>query len=199
MIPAMRATVLLALLLASCGRPSLDADLARMRAEIEALERELPADSPLWITEGENAFARHLDDRTARVPDFIYNHVLSKIAKSRAADLEAQVQGDFDAVAALKDPDAARGRFWKLRGVIGSLRSQGADADAGVREVQAGLVWINEVPVLFHLAEKPEIVRLGEDVVELSGVFVKILQQRTRSGGTVEAPFFLAKSLRKYY
>src|SRR5436189_2744566 len=92
-------------LLASCSRYGLESDMSGLRADIEKLQRDVPPDAPLWIADGDNAFARHLEDGTPRVPDFIYNHILAKLAKAADADLDAQAKGDFDLDACRRDPD----------------------------------------------------------------------------------------------
>ena len=42
-------------------------------------------------------------------------------------------------------------------------------------------------------------VYLGSDEVEFTGVFVKVLGYPKPGEPTVSAPFFMARSLRKYY
>ncbi len=185
-------------LLSSCAA-DLHSELAGLRAEIDQLERTVPPEAPLWISEGENAFPPFLDDHTARVPDFIYNHVLGKVAKMSTEEIDALTKGDFNLDECLKDPGAFRGRFYRVRGTIGILRAQPCDSDSGLREVHAGLVWNDQRPSAFHAAVKPEVLYLHSDLVEFTGIFLKILRFTTKEGTVVDAPFFLAKSVRKYY
>ena len=74
-----------------------------------------------------------------------------------------------------------------------------SDPRAGTREIHAATLWIGETPVLVHVLQKPDVMVLGTDSVECSGLFLKILTQHGKDGSVVNAPFFLAKSLRKYY
>jgi hypothetical protein len=192
---------LLALLLCvvSCSSGDLHAEMADLRAEIEQLQRDVPPEAPLWVTEGESAFPKFLDDYTSRVPDFIYNHILGKLAKGTGAEIDAMAKGDFNYDACFKDPDAMRGKFLHVRGLVGVLKAQPCDPASGLREVHAGLAWDERRPILFHVVEKPEILFLHQDLVEFSGIFLKILRYTTKEGTVVDAPFFLAKIVRKYY
>ncbi len=199
MVTGMRAIRFMLLLLASCSTGDLHGDMAELRADIERMERDLPPEAPLWIADGDNAFAKHLDDFTSRVPDFIYNHIISKLSKGTDAEFSALAKSDFDYAACLKEPDLQRGTFVHVRAIIGAIKSQPCDPASGVREVHAGLAWDNHRPVFFHLVDKPEVLTLHQDLIEFSGVFVKILRYNTKDGTVIDAPFFLAKCAHKYY
>jgi hypothetical protein len=187
------------LAIVSCTSYGLEHEMADLRAEIQALERDIPPEAPLWVTEGDNAFERHLEDYTARVPDFIYNHIVEKLATGTDREFAGLAKGEFDVEACFGDPAKHRGQFWRARGKIATLKAQTADAASGVREMHSGLVWNGDRPILFHCVEKPEVLMLHEDFVEFVGVFVKIIRYHTKDGTPIDAPFFLAKTLRKYY
>ena len=197
-----RALALLSLLaLASCGQPGLKGQIAGLRAEIQALEREsVTPDSPLWPDQGENAFNRYIEDYTPRIPDFIYNHVFSKLSTMKDADLDALVQPKTVLEDLIDNPTPARGKLWRVSGRIGHLAPQRAiETSTKSREVFAGTLFVGEKPVHFHVVNKPDVVYLGSDQVELIGVFIKVLGYPKTGEPTVSAPFFMARSLRKYY
>lgn len=198
----MRAALSLILpLLAGCFRPTLESELGNLRAEIEDLERSVPPEAPLWIYDGESAFDPFIEDRSSRVPDFIYNHLVRKLAGWKAAEFEREAEGRFDIDDALRRPEAFRGRIWTVSGTVAAMKplphrdSRLPDRDA----VYQGAVFSGRQPILFHLVEKPDVVYLGSDDVEFTGVFVMLLGYRARDGEDRSAPFFVAKSLRKYY
>ena len=197
-----RALALLGLLaLASCGQPGLKGQIAGLRAEIQALEREsVTPDSPLWPDQGENAFNRYIEDYTPRIPDFIYNHVLAKLSTMKDADLDALVQPKTALEDLTDNPTPARGKLWRVSGRIGHLAPQRAiETSTKSREVFAGTLFVGDKPVHFHVVNKPDVVYLGSDQVELIGVFIKVLGYPKTGEPTVTAPFFMARSLRKYY
>jgi hypothetical protein len=192
---------LLAAALASCGPRGMQGQLAEIRAEIQLLERSIPPESPLWPNDGENAFNKFVEDYTPRIPDFIYNHVIGKLSAMTDSQVEAMAQPGLSLESVTADPAAHRGRILRVTGHIASLTSQRYEVEVGKarREVFQGALFIGEKPILFHLATKPDVVYLGSDTVDFSGVFVKILTYPSPSGKTVSAPFFLARSLRKFY
>ena len=184
---------------AGCSTGDLSSDMAGLRTEIEQLQRDIPPEAPLWISEGENAFPKFLDDHSPRVPDFVYNHIVTKLVKGSAASFDSQAAGDFAYDACMGDPSAFRGKFWRVRMTIGVLRAQQVNPETGATDVHTGLGWINRLPVVFHCVEKPEVLRLHDDIIEFTGLFLKIHRFTAKDGSVVDAPLFLAKVVRKYY
>ena len=195
------ALALAAAALASCGPRGMHGQLAEIRAEIEMLERSIPGEAPLWPNQGENAFNPFVEDYTPRIPDFIYNHVIAKLTAMTDAEIESLSKPGLTLEAVTADPAAHRGQILRVTGHIASLTSQRYEVESGKprREVFQGALYVGDRPILFHLAAKPDVVYLGSDTVDFAGVFVKILTYPSASGKTVSAPFFLAKSLRKFY
>ncbi|HEU4338613.1 MAG TPA: hypothetical protein VFS19_00975 [Planctomycetota bacterium] len=198
-----RTTALLALLaVVSCGKPGLRGHIDELRAEIQALEKEsVSADAPLWPDQGENAFNPYIEDYTPRIPDFIYNHVTSKLRTMKDPDIDAMAQPKTDFPALIANPTTARGKLYRVSGRIGHLapERQAGETISKSREVFAGTLFNGEQPVHFHVVHKPDVVYLGSDEVEFVGVFVKVLGYPKPGEPTVSAPFFIAKTLRKYY
>jgi hypothetical protein len=191
------------LLLAACGKPGLRGQIDQLRAEIQELEREsVSPQAPLWPDQGEGAFNRYIEDFTPRIPDFIYNHVATKLVAMTDAELNglAQPKGDIQAI--LAKPGDSRGKLWRVSGRIGHLAPERASVDTAsktTREVYVGTLFSGDQPVHFHVLQKPDVVYLGSDEVDFVGVFVKVLGYPKPGEETVSAPFFMARSLRKYY
>lgn len=196
----MRLLALLAGPVALGACSSVRSDLAAVRLEIVELERRLPAESPLWISEGPDRFDAFLEDRTDHVPAHIYAHLLRKLHALPPAEVEALSAGDFDFASCLENPSAFRGKVWRVRGVAADLRPEPVrDSLSPVPRVFAGLLVDEEGrPAVFHVVRKPDVVTLREDVVETAAVFVKIVEVSTRSGERVPAPFFIGQTLRRY-
>lgn len=187
------------LLLGGCSY-SLDDELLDVRAEIARLEKTIPPEAPIWISEGPDSFDRVIDDGSGRVPDYIYGHILKKLNAMKPEEVDSLSRGDFDRTRCLTDPDAFRGRFWRVRGTIGDLRAEDSpDPRGAVRRVYSGILFDGRTrPILFHVLQKPEVLTLREDTVETRAIFVKLIEYTTRSGRRVTAPFLIGKNLRRY-
>jgi hypothetical protein len=202
MNPRIALLAAVALSLASCSRqPGLHGHIADLRAEIQDLEREVSMQEPLWPDQGESAFNRYIEDYTPRIPDFIYNNVSAKLAAMTDAEFDAAVQPATDLKQIIADPTPARGKLWRVTGRIGHLATERATltGTTKTREVFAGTLFAGDQPVHFHVILKPDVVYLGSDEVDFIGVFVKVLGYPKPGEPTPSAPFFMAKSLRKYY
>lgn len=189
------------LALASCGQPGLRGPLAELRAEIQELEGSIPPEAPLWPDQGDTAFNKYVEDYTPRIPDFIYNHVSSKLAAMTEADFDAAVQPKFDLEEIIANPVPHRGKLYRVSGRIGHIapERQKVEGTNKIREVFAGTLFIGEQPVHFHVVLKPDVLYLGTDEVDFIGVFIKVLGYPKPGEPAVSAPFFMARSVRKYY
>ena len=182
----------LLLVLAGCA-PSLRSDLGEIRAQRIEMEETvtLAEDAPLWSP----SFEKYITDEDAFVPGFLYDHLLGKLCRLKKSEIRSRTEEGFDP----DEPEKNRGRFFRISGGIARIwpeaipgsRSPLTRVFAGILYTEAGF------PVLFHLAEKPEVLELGEDFVELDGLFLKTMIFRGAGGKTLVAPFFLAKTLRK--
>jgi hypothetical protein len=186
------------LLLSGCAY-SLQDDLAETRLRIRELERSIPPESPLWIAEGPDRFDAFIQDDTAEVPEHVHHHVLWTLSRSDPAEAERASAGRFDFEACRRDPAAFRGRFWRVEGLVGDLRPEPVPhprrplpgAHAGALFDDAGRI------LLFHLAEKPEVLTLRVDHAALTGLFVQWVSYTSRSGRPVSAPFFIGPVMRR--
>ena len=188
------------LLLPGCARTVRD-DLADLRAERSRLEERLRVSehSPIWVSEGDHAFERFLRDDDSEIPSFIYDHVLRKLAAQGDSAIRAATREGFDPAACLASPASFRGAFWRVSGMISRFWIQKiADPDCPASQVYAGVFYPDYGdPVFFHLLEKPDILELGADTVEIDGLFLKVVTFRSPGGRVLTAPFFMAKTLRR--
>lgn len=192
-----RLSAALALLLDGSCSYSLEVATETVRAERVALEKSLPADAPLWVSEGPDRFDPYLDDHSFRIPDFIYLHLVRKLHALTPAETDALSQGDLDVAAALKEPARFRGRVWRSSGLIAELHTEPV-GDRAVPRAHAGIFFTGKMqPVIFHVIEKPDVLTLREDHVETRGIFVKLIEYPTKAGGTAVAPLIVGKTLRR--
>jgi len=177
---------------------SLDGEIDGLRAEIVDIERKVPAEAPLWIFDGPDRFDQWVDDRSPRVPDFLYLHLVRKLHAMDVREMDAQA-GAFDPEAAIQDPGRYRGRFWRIEGLVAELHAEPIrDPKSPVTMVHAGVFFDPaRRPVLFHVVQKPDVLRLREDTVETTALFLKNVEYLSRSGRRVTAPLFIGKLLRR--
>jgi hypothetical protein len=178
----------------------LQSDISDARAEITDLQRRIPPESPLWIFEGPDRFDAFLPDYDPGVPEFLYHHLLRRLSAMPDAEIDGLSKGDFDFDGCSRDPALFRGKIWRVHGVIGEFHAeQIADPKHPVQLAHAGVFFDSSLrPFLFHVAQKPDVLTLRQDVVETRAIFVKWIEYKTRSGKTVTAPFFIGKALRRY-
>jgi hypothetical protein len=202
--------LLILLALAGC-RPSLYSELERIRAEIKMLEsdqRIVPDDAPIWVSQAEaekhpeldkdDAFEKHIQDHTPTVPDFVYNHVMGRLKDTSDDVLRKMSAGDFPHDAALIDPAPFRGRLWRVVGVAVNLRHEKQPEGTAIPESYSGAAYAKGGQlILFHVIEKPDVLYLDQDTVEMVGVFVKLISVGPPNN-RVSAPLFFARSLRKF-
>lgn len=188
---------LLMLGLASCRESHLQGDLDVLRREIKELESQIPPEAPIWI----DAFDRVIEDDGADVPDPIYRHVARHLATMTDDEITNQSQGLFPVKEALENPSGFRGKFWKVRGTITRFWPLDAElAEGKITKVFAGILFHQDTKqVGVHVMNKPELIYSKEDVVEFDGLFLKVMEFETKAGGTMRLPFFMARSLRKFY
>ena len=198
-IPLVRILTLTLAGLAGCSY-SLDRDIVNARAEIVDLQRKIPPESPLWIFEGPDRFDSFLTDYDLGVPDFLYHHLLRRLHAMSDAEVDGLVKGDFNLEECSRDPGSFRGKIWRIHGMIGELHAeQITDAKHPVKLAHAGVFFDSATrPLLFHVVQKPDVLTLREDLVEVRAIFVKWIEYKTKSGRLVTAPFFIGKSLRRY-
>jgi hypothetical protein len=177
------------LILINCS-PSFDEELRVERVQNEKIT-PIKTETPLWTAE----FGKEIFDGDTYLPSHIYDHILGKLHKLSHKAIRKRTLEGFHP----DNPPHSRGKFWRISGVIARIWPEEIpDSHSPLSRVFAGILYTEEgLPVLFHLSEKPRVLELGEDVVELDGLFLKQMRFRGANGETIIAPFFLAKSLRK--
>ena len=199
-VAIVRAALIVVLPLLGACSYSLRSDIEGARAEIFDLQKKIPPESPLWIFEGPDKFDSFLPDYDPGVPDFLYHHVLRRLNAMSDAEIEGMVKGKFDLDECSRDPHLFRGKIWRVHGLIGELHAEPVtDPKHPVKMAHAGVFFdASSRPFLFHVAQKPEVLTLREDVVETCAIFVKWIEYKSKSGKLVTAPFFIGKTLRRY-
>jgi hypothetical protein len=98
----------------------------------------------------------------------------------------------------LKDPAAFRGRFVRLRGVVGHVGALKLDEkidgrDEAYRGQASGPD--GEQRVIFDILDRPPAVRRALDEVEIDGVFYRTVRFETKKGTVAEVPWIVARKI----
>ena len=135
----------------------------------------------------------------AEVPAFVYDHILAKLRDRTAESIRAETGEGFDPEKCVASPSAFRGKFWRVTGRIMRIWPEEVTGSAPpVPRIFAGIFFPDGGwPVYFHVIEKPDILELRSDTVEIDGLFVKVIVHQASSGRTVTTPFLIAKSMRR--
>ena len=186
----MKHVTLLPLLLLSCGAETFQNELRTERIEIREAS-SIKQNSPLWS----ETFEKEIFDGDTYLPRHIHDHILTKLHAMDSKVIRKKTREGFHP----DRPDESRGKFWRISGVIARIWPEEIpDSRSPLPRIFAGILYTDQgEPVLFHLTEKPHVLELGEDTVEIDGLFLKEMKFQRASGKTITAPFFLAKSLRK--
>jgi len=122
--------------------------------------------------------------------------ILEQLARFDPADLTARAKESFDITAALADPRAYQGRFFRRRGLLVGLEAVRLRTPIFEHEdiYRATLTDLRD-GVVVDMLEAPPKLELGRDVVDVEGVFYRTVRYENRDGKPYEAPYFIAGSM----
>jgi hypothetical protein len=187
-----------------------DAFEAVLPSEPAALEAEAPADQESEVQalsarqgrleslyEGALIGAKDAEDFT-ETPG--YRRLLEILARYSEEDLRARAGRRLDVAAALADPDAWRGEIVRVRALIVQRRAVRLARPLG-EHVDTFRAFLTEADgtegVVVDFLEPPPPLEPKEDVVEVEGVFFRTVRYENKKGEYVEAPYLIARGLRR--
>ncbi len=140
-------------------------------------------------------------DRTDFAEGASYLRLLHHVHAMPPADFSSRVTGRLDPVGALADPDLWRGEFVRMRGLLGGMSAiKLRDADPDLQDVYRGYVGQpdgTEV-VLFDSVEPPPDVTVKRDVLDIEGIFYRVVRYENTKGEMREAPYLIVRNLSVY-
>lgn len=163
-------------------------------------ERESSPRRKAFLSEFERLTLEGIEDQRMPLEKEPFMFLLRKVAGTDAEDLESFVDSrigyDHFAVA----PDRCRGYVAKFVGTLMRVSRSSVDVSgAGLEQVWEGQVvdrfyhWYS-----FYVIDKPEGFVARSDVVELTGVFYKIIVYETQAGGFKATPLIIARHLKHH-
>lgn len=131
-----------------------------------------------------------------------YYDVLEKLASLTPAEVTSAVSPSIKwEHYYLQDATEARGAFVKAYGRLFLFERRGGlyENAAGLDHIWAGCIVDNRSRThIFHLVGEPDWQpKVRDDVVEIEGVFLKVIKYKNVQGQTAYAPFILARNIRK--
>ncbi len=129
-------------------------------------------------------------DNSATMKDIVYEKLMTK-----AQDIEKEAAEELDYSSALNEPDKNHGKVFKIQGlVIKFWPVKFAD-----KTLYSALIFTKDhQPLLVHILKKPDVIYLKEDIVQGKAFFVKTIDFQTTIGD-MKIPFFMAKTVAKYF
>ena len=212
-----RATAVLAVALlwtaSATGAPARQ-EPAQQEPAQESAAPESAAQQPVQVTEDPRArlstlFEGHLLD-TKNGQDFVetqgYRRLLETLQNFSPQEVDARIEADLSFEEVMKDPDAWRGRFVRARGLLAGYEAvrqrepigRNVDVYRGAvttRWPGRGAEWNASEGVVFDLLEPPAERIESQTLVDVEGIFYRTVRYENKEGGTVEAPYVLARTL----
>lgn len=180
-------------LLLGCRDYSWRPEAEKMKVDADRIL--IPSDAPIYMDE----FKSLLADYAPIKPSLAYFHILNKLSSMSDKDIASSTANGFSWVRCTTEPAEYRGKFFIVRGTIANIEPFPLAGTAStVQEIHQGVLYMKDYsPVIFHVIDKPDPLYLGEDSVQLEGIFINLMRQKTVSG-EISVPFFMAKRLKRY-
>jgi hypothetical protein len=127
-----------------------------------------------------------------------FRTLLRSIANHRAEEIHERATETLDYAAAMRDPDAYRGRFVRARGLMAGMHTEKLTTPMlGITDVYRGFLTDaeGEQGVAFDLTTPPPAYEMRREAVDIEGVFYRTVRYETASGRVVEVPYVVARNL----
>lgn len=129
-----------------------------------------------------------------------YCRLLQIVRDTPPDEFAAHVTRHLDYAAAMRDPDAWRGEYVWIRGVIAQMYTVKLRRPLfGITDVYQGILTEGDgtEAVFFDLPEPPPAFKMEpREAVDVQGVFYRTVRYESKDGKMLEAPYLVARSLR---
>ncbi len=130
-----------------------------------------------------------------------YRRLLELLQRYREEELrqKALERPDFFQ-AALADPEVWRGELVRVRGLVAGMEAVRLSRPIGDQE-DVYRAYVTETDgsegVVVDFLAQPPAIEIREDVVDVEGVFFRTVRYENLKGGVAEAPYLIARNLRR--
>jgi hypothetical protein len=175
------------------------ADPGRLQEEVpptvEVRVPREPVDDERW----EGTLAEAVDGQDfAETPG--YRRLLEIIGQMGEDELRQGAEQQLNIAEALAQPDAWRGKIVRLHGLVAWMQAVKLESPLGESEdVYRALVTQPDgtAGVAVDFLHPPPELGIQRDVIEVEGVFLRTVRYENKGGTHVEAPYLIARGLRR--
>jgi hypothetical protein len=164
-----------------------------------------PAPPPLTPEERRKQFATMFEGGlldTDNLDDFRetpgYRKMIDSVASIKPDEITRRAKR-LDRDRALEDPDAWRGQFVRVRGVVGGLLANKLERPVyGITDVWRGTIANHDgtEAVVFDLVEPPPAFKVQDDLMDVEGVYYRTVRYQSRTNQWRTTPYLIARTLR---
>lgn len=139
-------------------------------------------------------------DQPVRLQSEPFMFMLRKVAQTAPEGLESYVDARITYDCFVDDPAPYRGRVVRFTGTLMRLTKSGVDAaEAGLDSLYEGQVMNASFELYsFYLTDPPQGFSVGDDIVELVGVYYTNIAFQTQSGRYKATPLVIARRLKHH-
>jgi hypothetical protein len=127
-----------------------------------------------------------------------YRRLLQLVNAVAPADATARSTLKLDRAAALKDPDALRGQWVRVQGLLAQVKAERLDQPLdGAVDIWEGVVTDTDGSdsIVFDMLQRPEGFTERRDIVDVEGVFYRTARFESLNGHSIEAPYLIARNV----
>lgn len=129
-----------------------------------------------------------------------YHRLVRLVAAYTPEAVHERVQPTVDPTTLLAEPDAYRGDFVQIRGVINHMTAEKLRAPVlGIHDVFRGFLGDGDgrPRAVFDLVDHPGEFDARRDPVDVEGVFFRTVRYETKKGEFIELPYVIARTMAK--
>ena len=159
--------------------------------EVEARQRRL-----LTLFEGALADSENGEDFRETQG---YRHLIQILAQYTPEEVSNRATQRLDYAAFMRDPNAWRGEFVRVRGIMSGMRTEKLSTSVfDIHDVYRGILVEPDGSegVAFDMLEPPPPFEMRRQPVDIEGIFYRTVQYANEAGKLKEAPYLLVKSFK---
>lgn len=159
-----------------------------------------PSDTEGFLSEFERLSLVTVVDQRMPLERGPFMFLLKKVASADPQELESHADPRITYTNFAVAPERCRGHVCRLHGKLMRVASSGVDVtEAGIGKLYEGQIIDNDWHwYSFYVIEEPIGFAAHRDLVELVGVFYKVIVYETRAGGLMPTPLIIARRLKPY-
>jgi len=159
-----------------------------------------PSDTEGFLSEFERLSLVTVVDQRMPLERGPFMFLLEKVARADPKELESYADPRITYTNFAVAPERCRGHVCRVQGKLMRVAGSGVDAtEAGIEKLYEGQIIDNNWHwYSFYVIDEPLGFAAHRDLVELVGVFYKVIVYETRAGGLMPTPLIIARQIKPY-